>query len=265
MEPTDLERQKNDKEVLMSSNLRDYSVFDKFDFERKPVGVKFVITKPEGIERLGKELNFCEMLKEAQVGNPFYVGEGDFHCVEPMVLGMEDPEPVLVSGLLGGSSGLFKEARANRKLYQYLPKMPKGSVKYVAFSPIDQLTFDPDVMVITATVSQAQTILRSVGYSTGDYFSSKATPVVSCSWMYVYPILSGEMNFTVTGLGLGMQALSVFPPGLFLISVPWNLLPTMVENLQEMYIGPPPPPPAPDEHRKGFKQTLKDLRKKIEA
>ena len=54
----------------MSSNLRDYSVFDKFDFERKPVGVKFVITKPEGIERLGKELNICEMLKEAQVGNP---------------------------------------------------------------------------------------------------------------------------------------------------------------------------------------------------
>jgi uncharacterized protein (DUF169 family) len=264
MEPTDLERQKNDKEVLMSSNLRDYSVFDKFNFERKPVGVKFVITKPEGIERLGKGINFCEMLKEAQVGNPFYVGEGDFLCVEPMVLGMEDPEPVLVSGLLGGLSGLFKEARANRKLYQYLPKMPKGSVKYVAFSPIDQLTFDPDVMVITATVSQAQTILRSVGYSTGDYFSSKATPVVSCAWMYVYPVLSGEMNFTVTGLALGMQALSVFPPGLFLISVPWNLLPTMMENLEEMLAAPTLPPPTPDEHRKRFKQTLEDLRKMIE-
>jgi uncharacterized protein (DUF169 family) len=264
MEPTDLESQKNDKEVLMNSNLRDYSVFDKFDFERKPVGVKFVITKPEGIERLGKELNFCEMLREAQVGNTFYVGEGDFQCAEPMVLGMEDPEPVLVSGLLGGSSGLFKEARANRKLYQYLPKMPKGSVKYVAFSPIDQLTFDPDVMVITATVSQAQPILRSVGYSTGDYFSSKATPVVSCAWIYVYPVLSGEMNFTVTGLGLGMQALQVFPPGLFLISVPWNLFNIMMNNLEEMNIGPLPPPPSAAEHRKRYKQALNDLRKKIE-
>jgi uncharacterized protein (DUF169 family) len=248
----------------MSSNPRDYSVFEKFSFERKPVGVKFVITKPEGIERLDKELNLCEMLKEAQTGSPFYVGEGDFHCVEPMVLGMVDPEPVLVSGLLGGSSGLFKEARANRKLYQYIPKMLKGSVRYVVFSPIDQLTFDPDVTVITATVQQAQTILRSIGYSTGDYFSSKATPVVSCAWMYVYPVLSGEMNFTVTGLGLGMQALSVFPPGLFLISVPWNLLPTMMENLQEMYVGPAPPPPSADEHRKGFKNTLEDLRKQIE-
>jgi uncharacterized protein (DUF169 family) len=208
MEPADLEKRMNDKEVIMSSNPRDYSVFDKFNFERKPVGVKFVITRPEGIERLDKELNFCEMLKEAQTSSPFYVGEGDFHCVETMVLGMEDPEPVLVSGLLGGSSGLFKEARANRKLYQYLPKMLKGSVKYVAFSPIDQLTFDPDVMVITATVSQAQTILRSVGYSTGDYFSSKATPVVSCAWMYVYPVLSGEMNFTVTGGYAGTKRFS---------------------------------------------------------
>jgi uncharacterized protein (DUF169 family) len=263
MEPADLEKPTNDREVIMSSNPRDYSVFDKFNFERKPVGVKFVIIRPEGIERLDKELNLCEMLKEAQTGSPFYVGKKDFHCVETMVLGMEDPEPVLVSGLVGGSAGLFQEARANRKLYQYLPKMPKGSVKYVAFSPIDQLTFDPDVMVITATVSQAQTILRSVGYSTGDYYSSKATPVVSCAWMYVYPVLSGEMNFTVTGLGLGMQALGVLPPGLFLISVPWNLLPTMMENLQEMPVGPLPPPPSAAEHRRGFKEMQEDLRKKI--
>jgi hypothetical protein len=83
--------------------------------------------------------------------------------------------------------------------------------------------------------------------------------------MYVYPVLSGEMNFTVTGLGLGMQALDVLPPGLFLISVPWNLLPTMMENLQEMYVGPPLPPPGADEHRRRFKKTLEDLRKKIQG
>jgi hypothetical protein len=31
---------------------QDYSIFDKFDFERKPVGIKFLPYKPEGIERM---------------------------------------------------------------------------------------------------------------------------------------------------------------------------------------------------------------------
>jgi uncharacterized protein (DUF169 family) len=249
----------------MSSKPRDYSVFEKFNFERKPVGVKFLVTMPEGIKKLDKELNFCEMLKEAQEGNSFYVGPGDWHCVEPMILGMEDPEPILVSGIFGGDEGLFKEARACRKMYQYLPKMLKGSVQYVAFAPVDRLTFDPDVTVITANIYQAQTLLRSINYSTGDYFSSKATPVVACSWIYVYPVLSGEMNYYITGLGLGMQALNIFPPGLFLISVPWNLLPTMLENLQEMPVpkGPPAPGPGGAAHRKRVKKLMADLRKRL--
>ena len=59
-------------EVLMSSPTLDYSIFDKFDFERQPVGVKFLTTKPESLEKLDKILDFCEMLVEAQEGRTFY-------------------------------------------------------------------------------------------------------------------------------------------------------------------------------------------------
>jgi len=247
----------------MGSRKQDYSVFDKFNFERKPVGVKFLPTQPEGINRLNKELNFCEMLKEAQTSKPFYAGKGDFHCIESLLLGMEDPEPIFVSGLFGAVENLFKEARACRAMYQYLPRMMKGSVNFVAFAPIDQLPFDPDVLVVTAEVIQAQTLLRSIGYSTGEFFSSKATPVAMCSWIYIYPVLSGEMNYVVTGLGLGMQALNVLPPGLFLISVPWNKLPTMIDNLKEINIDRTSPPPGGEAHRKRVKQLMEDLRKRM--
>ena len=43
----------------MSSTPGDYSVFNEFKFERKAVGVKFLLVKPEGIERLDKALFFC--------------------------------------------------------------------------------------------------------------------------------------------------------------------------------------------------------------
>ncbi len=241
----------------------DYGVFDKFHFERKPVGIKFVPTRIEGIERLTKNLNFCEMVKEAQTSAPFYVQRDDFHCVEPMILGMEEPEPILVSGLFGGKEHLFKEARACRAMYQYLPRMLKGSVNYVAFSPMDRLTFDPDVLVLTATIPQAQTLLRSIGYSTGEQFVSRLTPVVACSWLYVYPVMSGEMNYAITGLSLGMSALDVFPPGLILISVPRTKLPIMLENLKELSIGRSTPPPGGDAHREKTKKLMEELRREI--
>ena len=250
----------------MAAKLQDFSVLDKFNFERKPVGVKFLITRPEGIKRLEKELNFCEMTREAQEGNAFYVGPEDWVCVgvEQMILGMKDPEPLLVSGAFGGEEGLFKGANACRAMYDYLPRMPKGSVQYVAFAPADKLTFDPDVLVITANINQAQTVLRSINYSNGLPFVSKATPVVACAWIYVYPVVSGELNYFITGLGLGMQALNIFPPGLFLISVPFQRIPTMLENLEEMPYSPSTAPgPGGPEHRKRVNQMMVEMRKKI--
>ena len=250
----------------MVSTPRDYSVFDKFKFERKPVGVKFMIDRPEGIKRLDKELNMCEMLKEAQENDAFYVGPDDWVCVgvEQMILGMKDAEPVLVSGLLGGDEGLYKEASACRAMYQYLPQLPKGSVQYVAFAPIDKLSFDPDVLIMTADINQAQTLLRSINYSTGQPFVSKATPVVACAWIYVYPVVSGELNYYITGLGIGMQQLNIFPPGLFLISVPFQLIPTMLDNLKEMSYSPTMEPgPGGNAHRKRVNKVLEDMRKRI--
>jgi uncharacterized protein (DUF169 family) len=246
----------------------DFSVLDKFKFERKPVGVKFMIEKPGGIKHLSKELNMCEMLKEAQENDAFWVGPDDWVCVgvEQMILGMKDPEPVLVSGIFGGDEGLFKGASACRAMYQYLPRLPGGSVEYVAFSPLDKLTYDPDVLVMTANINQAQSLLRSINFSTGQPFVSRATPVVACSWIFVYPVVSGELNYFITGLGLGMQALNIFPPGLFLISVPFQLLPIMLDNLKNISYSPQfEPGPGGPVHRKRVNKFKADLNKRLKG
>jgi uncharacterized protein (DUF169 family) len=185
--------------------------------------------------------------------------------VEQMILGMENPEPALVSGVFGGEEGLFKGANACRAMYDYLPRMQKGAVKYVVFAPVDKLTFEPDLLVITANINQAQTVLRSVNYSTGLPFTSRATPVVACAWIYIYPVISGDLNYVITGLGLGMQALNIFPPGLFLISVPFQRIPTVLENLKEMPYRPTTSPgPGGTAHRKRVNKMLADIRKQIE-
>ncbi|MCR4420807.1 MAG: DUF169 domain-containing protein [Clostridia bacterium] len=245
--------------------MRDYSVLLRLGFERKPVGVKFLITKPEGIPRLDRSLNFCEMFREAQNRRPFWVGREDFECVEPFLLGMEEAGPMFVSGLIGEREGFYEEARANRAIYYYLPKMIKGSVRYVAFSALDVAPFDPDVTIFTADqVRQAQLLLRAATFSTGEAWSSQVTPVAACAWLYVYPVLSGRVNFTVTGLSMGMQSLKVLPDGLILVSIPWQVMPRVIENLQKMkWENPGDVFPTRDENRERVKRLFRQWEEEL--
>ncbi len=247
----------------MTAKARDYAILDKLKLERKPVGVKFLPIQPEGIPRITKRLSFCEMFKEAQTSPPFYVQKEDLFCIEPFILGMEEPDPMLVGGLVGEADELFEEARANRKLYQFLPKMVKGSVGYVAFSSVDQLTFDPDVVVFTANAGQAYHLLRALNFSSGDMWSAKGTSVAACAWIYIYPVISGEMNLTITGISLGMRALKVFPEGLVIISIPWTRLDETLKNMRNMKWKLLSDEITGEEHKKRVDKLFNDLRQKI--
>lgn len=218
----------------MSPVPKELAVLKKFDFERPPVGVKFTTTKPKGLQRPDKVLDFCEMLAEAQQGKAFYVTQEDFTCIGPLLLGMIEGDAVFESGRVGPELGAFKDARANRRIYQYLPRLARDSVKYVGFAPLDKLNFAPDVLIIMATVSQTEIILRAKSYATGENWSAEGTPVAACSWLYLKPYLTGEVNLNITGLGFGMRSRRLFPEGRMLISIPWDKLPGIVSNLEEM-------------------------------
>jgi len=213
----------------------DLSIYKKFDFEKPPVGVKFLFNKPEGIERLDKTLGFCEMLKEAhQRGTAFYFDKENEDCVGKLPLGMMDTPPVLEGGQLGPELEIYQEPRANTRIYQHIPTFARGTVNYVIFSPLDKLTFEPDLLILYATPRQAEIVLRAMSYSTGEMWEPKAMPVVACAWLYVYPYQSAKVNYLVTGMSYGMIAREVFPEGRILISIPWDWIPTITRNLQKM-------------------------------
>jgi uncharacterized protein (DUF169 family) len=218
----------------MGSTRQDYSVFGKFNFERNPVGIKFLINKPDGLEQTDKVMPICRMFMETQKSSPFYAGKNNFSCVDRVLLGMMDPDPTMESGQIGFKEKIYQEARANSRIYDYVCKIPKGTVRYVAFSSIDKLNFDPDLLIIIAKPSDAEILFRALSYSTGKPLTSKITPVLSCAWIIVYPYITGELNYTVTGIGYGISMQKILPEGLFLISVPYDLIPMLINNLNEM-------------------------------
>lgn len=213
---------------------RDPSIFNKLNLEKQPVGIKFLFGKPEGIERLDKKLGLCEMVPEAQKGNVFYADLASHECAGPLVLGMVDLEPFFESGQLGPRLEIFKEARANRRIYEVIPKLKRGTCNYTVFAPLDKLTFEPDVLIVSGTARQAEIVLRSMSYTTGQMYESKGTPVLGCAWTFVYPYLSGKINFSVAGLTFGHIAREVGKEGSVIVSIPYDALPTMIENLKTM-------------------------------
>jgi len=205
------------------------------------------------------------MLPEAQKGEAFYATAEDFECVGPLVLGMVEPDAVFESGMVGPRLGLYKEARANRRVYPPVPTLAKGSVRYIVFAPLDKLTFDPDVLVCTATSDQAEILLRAYAYTSGKMWQAKGTTVIGCAWLFIHPFVSGELNFTVSGLGAGMKSRQVMPGGLVLLSLPYDLLPMMVENLQDMEWVLPDYLAGRDAHNKMFQEVIEALIKEYKA
>lgn len=214
----------------------DLSIFKKFNFEKPPIGIKLVLEKPNQIKRLDKVMPFCGMVSEAQSsGTPFYVDIKNHACPPAThVLGHDLPE-VIEGGYLGPALGAFKESYANRRVLENAPRFKKGTFEYIVFSPMDKLSYTPDLFIIlTDNTSQAEILLRSISYTTGKVLTSKMTNVMGCAWLYAYPYISGEVNYITTGLGFGMKAQKVFPEGRQVISIPYDWLPTIALNLQEM-------------------------------
>jgi len=249
----------------MSSVRRDLSIFNKFDFKRKPVGVKFLLMKPDGIGKLDKSMSFCEMLREAQEAGPFYAVKENFECVGPILLGMVENDPIFESGQVGPRLGIFEEARANQRLYQYIPRLERNTVNYVAFSPLDKLSFEPDVLILAADDIQLEIILRAMSYSTGKMWDSKGTPVMACAWLYVYPYVNRELNFILTNVSHGMRAKEVFPGGLILISIPYDLLPLIIENLNKIEWLPSMYTEGKEFHDRKFREVIQDVTQQVQT
>lgn len=213
----------------------DLSIYKKFNFENPPVGVKFLPSRPKGIERLDKSMALCEMMNEAQQrGTAFYINKDNEDCAGAMILGMVAPSPIPGGGELGVKWGIYQEARVNERLVADSPKMPPGNINYVVFAPLEQITFEPDLLFLVATVSQAEIVLRALSYSTGEIWSSKAISGGACAYIFAYPYLSGKVNYVTTGLTLGLKGRRVYPEGLLLFSIPYDWIPVITQNLQQM-------------------------------
>ena len=213
----------------------DLSIFGKLGLEKPAIGVKFLPNKPEGVEQLDKAMALCSMIGEAQSRNaPFYATGENEDCVGGLPMGWIDVPPLALSGEMGRKWGIYEEPRANARLYYDTPQFSRNVFRYVVFSPLDKLTFDPDLLFLLATPSQAEIVFRAMLYVDGGLIESVTTNVLACAYLFPYPYFTGKVNYVVTGLAFGAKGRQTFPEGRLLITIPWNWISKIADNLAEM-------------------------------
>ncbi len=219
----------------MTLTKADWATLDRFDFGVQPVGVRLSVKRPDSVDRLSENMAFCEMLKWAQEGNAFYADAENHTCgAGAYVLGQADAAEPYVSGQFGAGLRIFEDTRAASRLYLYIPRLGRGVVNYVAFSPLEKLLFEPDILIFLVDTKQVEILLRAMSYKTGQMWSSKFSSAIGCAWIFVHPYLTGELNYVATGLGHGVKRRRLFPEGLHLVSVPFDLLSSLLQALQDM-------------------------------
>jgi hypothetical protein len=80
-----------------------------------------------------------------------------------------------------------------------------------------------------------------------------------CAWIFSYPYVTGELNYTVTGIGYGIRMQKILPDGLFLMSVPYDLIPMRIDNLKVMEWVLPMTTLSEEERKKFSAKIMKEI------
>lgn len=210
--------------------------FSKLKMEFPPVAIRFHAVRPKSLTPYdGEKLAFCQYVKYAQTcGKTFYISKEDDACYGKMVLGMIPKPPATASGQAGFDFEIYRSPIANQQLYQKLPILEPGTVNYVQFSTVENCDFNPDLVICVADFPQSDILMRATSYISGDLWESKSSPVISCAWMYAYPVISGKVNHITTGFYHGLKRRKAYPQGLRMIAIPFQKIDEVVTALSEM-------------------------------
>lgn len=211
-------------------------LFKKLNMDYPAVAIKFHVVRPEGVPAYeGDKIAFCQYLKYAQDNEKtFYITKDNDDCYGKMAMGMIEKPAVTASGQAGADFEIYRTPIACQQLYQKLPVLVPGTVNYVQFAQVSICDFSPDLIMCVSGYPQSDVLMRATSYISGDIWESKSSPVISCSWMYAYPIISGKVNHITTGFYHGLKRRKAYPAGLRMIAIPFQKIDEVVTALGEM-------------------------------
>ncbi|WP_094227941.1 DUF169 domain-containing protein [Methanolobus psychrotolerans] len=214
-------------------------LIDILQINTSPVAVHLVKTDeeiPAGINHIGETTRHCQMVDNVRrLGTQFYSFLDDQMCKGgAAVMGLTEMSPKLKSGEVYYNLNHFSSLDSAKSTMGRVPMVEANSIKAVVYSPLEKVTFKPDVILIIATPKQvmelSQALLHKSGGRVNAGFAGKQSV---CADGVAYPYLTGEAGVTI-GCS-GSRKYTEIQDEEMILSIPVDMLPAMVESAKSMF------------------------------
>jgi uncharacterized protein (DUF169 family) len=166
--------------------------------ERKPVAVKFVRVgeaPPAGFAAPPGR-RYCQILMEASRGKRVLLTPENIACpASAAALGFKPLPEKLETGEMLAAFGIFATKEAGRNTIRSMPRLPMGEYRAVAAGPLNEVPYEPDVVVLEARPEHLMWVaLASVRREGGRLDFSTAILQATCVDGTILPFLTGKLN-----------------------------------------------------------------------
>jgi len=163
----------------------------------EPIAVKFLTekTQMDGFE-MPSERRYCQVLMGAREGNKLLLTGDNISCpAAAWALGFKEPPSKLSSGEMPAGMGIFGSAKAAKYTLDTMPRLEMGKYRMVACSPLGQVPFVPDVVVLESAVEHLMWVALANVFETGGRLEfSTAILQATCVDGTIIPFLAQKIH-----------------------------------------------------------------------
>lgn len=198
--------------------------------ETSPIAISFTSEAPKGVERMKGRARLCQMLDKVRLeGESFYTVSECHECDGgASSCGLRMMSENRKTGEFLVKLGLFGTARAARRFLNSNPRIESGTVQAVSFSPLEKVTFEPDVVLVICNAKQGMQIAEASAYDSGRRTTGLTGPPI-CSAVVAAPFLTGEVVYSLGDTG-ARKYMKLKDEDMF-VGIPAEQLPVIVDNL----------------------------------
>lgn len=174
---------------------------ERLGLEKSPVAIKFILREeeiPEGIKKIDENIRHCEMVQKAAQGEIFYATAEEQMCKGgAAAIGLIETPEKIKTGEFYQSLGRFSSLGSAKRTMEAIPKIDP-MMKAIIYSPLEDVKFDPDVIVVICKPAQAMKLAQAMVYTRGGRVEASFAGIQSiCADAVAGPFIQNTANITL--------------------------------------------------------------------
>jgi uncharacterized protein (DUF169 family) len=212
-----------------SDSLKMYSVKlqQTLHLDGSPVAVAIGTEPPEKLPSRRK-MTACMMVQIARRGAACYSSGNNILCGGRANLGLGRSPLRKLDDFLVRKEKLFRSRDSARRLLNSIEKHAPDKGSFLAFSPLEEAHFIPDVVLFVGTPELISRIIFLNAFEDGDMETIHGEPL--CSGVIGAPITTGKPG--ISFLDRACRSFGRYRPEEMIIGVPYRRLPLIVNSIE---------------------------------